>query len=66
MIKNRGGAQSNKGCSETQEEPEDRKGITNLCEILADVFGGGAYVVTERTGIAGLTGALAKELARNV
>lgn len=39
---------------------------THLCKVFADVLGGGTKVMAKRTGIAGLAGALAKELARNV
>lgn len=39
---------------------------TYLCEILADRFGGSTEIVAKRTGISGLTGTLAVELARNV
>ena len=39
---------------------------THLCEVFADVLGSITQIVTERTGISGLTSTLTKELARNV
>lgn len=39
---------------------------THLCKVFADVLGSIAQVMTEGTGIAGLTSALTKELAGNV
>lgn len=38
----------------------------SLCKVFADVLGSGAQIVAEGTGIASLTGALTKELARYV
>jgi hypothetical protein len=39
---------------------------TYLCKVFADVLGSIAQVMTEGTGIAGLTSTLTKELARDV
>lgn len=54
--------------SEREREREKVPGRwkTNLGKVLADVLSGGAEIVAERTGIAGLAGALTEELAGNV
>lgn len=41
-------------------------GAANLGKVLADVLSGLAEVMAKRAGVAGLTGALAEELAGHV
>lgn len=43
-----------------------KEGLAHLCKVFADGIGGAAEIVTEWTGTAGLAGALAEELARDV
>ena len=44
----------------------NQEGLAHLCKVFADGIGGAAEIVTEGTGAAGLAGALAEELARDV
>lgn len=43
-----------------------KKNSAHLCEIFANRLRGGAQVMAEGTGIAGLAGSLAEKLARDV